>query len=103
MRWDAGYLIAQCSLGVPKVVVLLHPEPEIRAVAAELADPERHFGSDPRLLSEDAVQGLARNAELLRNGRDRHLECRHGDFPSKAPGWLGARSGCRSVLRAMMS
>src|SRR5829696_2859408 len=103
MRWDAGDLIAQRSLCVPKVVVLLHAEPEIRAVAAELADPERHFGRDPGLLSEDAVQGLARNAELLRKGRDGILSAGMVTSLSKAPRWLGARSGCRSVLRAMMS
>src|ERR1700730_631253 len=48
------------AFGMPKIVGLLHPQPQLRAVAAEFAEPDRHFGTDRRLFSENPMQMLAR-------------------------------------------
>ena len=59
---------------MPEVVLLLEAEPEVRPVAAELAEAEGHPGADGGLLSQDAVQRLARDAKLARRPAHREAE-----------------------------
>ena len=60
---DAGEVRAERALEAPEVVRHLHPQPELGAVAAELAEAERQLGRD-RLLQ--ARCGLIRPAEAMR-------------------------------------
>ena|ERR671912_464291 len=53
------------ALGVPEIVSGLHVEPEHRAVAEELAEPDRRLGRYGMPLVDDAVEHLPRDAESL--------------------------------------
>src|SRR4051794_35911450 len=59
---DGGELLAHLGLEGAEVVVALQVEPEVRAVAEERAEPQRHGGRDRLLLGEDIVEGLAGDA-----------------------------------------
>lgn len=46
-------------LTMPKVVALLHSQPETRTVAAELPQAHRHFRTDAGRAGKDPMEGLA--------------------------------------------
>jgi hypothetical protein len=54
----------------------LHIQPKRRAVAAELAEAERHRRRYRQRARENAVQGLAANAKVAGRCGDRHIEGR---------------------------
>ena len=89
---DLFELGAELLLGSPEVVGLLHAEPEVRPVAAELAQAQGHLGSDCRAAREDAVERLAGHAKLAgglghREPQRRAARPRAGSLPG---GWAGA-------------
>src|SRR5260370_6419319 len=52
---------------MPKVIGLLHPQPQIGTVAAELAEPKRHSRSDQSFFGKDAVEQLPCHPEIPGN------------------------------------
>src|SRR6266571_4969480 len=60
------YLMAHLLAGMPQIIGLLHVDPQIRAVTAELAQSQRHLGGDARLLRQDSMHLLARDAKMPR-------------------------------------
>jgi hypothetical protein len=56
---DAGEVGAQGALQAPEVAQHLHPQPELGAVAAELAEAERHLGRHRLLAPKDRVGGTS--------------------------------------------
>src|SRR5690606_4344278 len=58
---DRVQRVAQFALGDLEVVALLQVEPDLRAVAAQLAEAQRHRGGDGLLLVQDIVERLARD------------------------------------------
>src|SRR5205085_6614787 len=73
---DGGQLFGDTALGTPEIVRLLHPDPQIRAVAAELAETKGHLGRHRRGSCEDAVKRLPSDAEPLRSVTHGHAERR---------------------------
>jgi hypothetical protein len=59
---DLGSLLAAQPI---KIVPGLQREPQFRAVAAELAQPQRHLRCDGRALGEDGVESLSRHPEKV--------------------------------------
>lgn len=55
---------------------LLHAEPELEAVAEQLAEPQCHFGRHRALLGQDLVQGLSRDTERFRGTGERQADSR---------------------------
>ena len=96
MGRDAGEIGVECALQAPEVAHHLHPQPELGAVAAELAEAERHLGGDRLLATKEAVQGHPADAELTRRLGDRQLQPVGKDFRTSSPGCVGQRAG-RSV------
>lgn len=80
---------AECVLCLPEVVLDLKPQPEPGAVAAVLAESHGHFRSDRRLLAQNSVQRLARDAELARGSTDAHVERREDVFAEDGAGVCG--------------
>lgn len=72
VRRDALQIAGEESLGLPKIVGLLEPQPQAGAIPTELAETERHLRSDGRLAGQDAMKCLTRDSELP--GRLRHGE-----------------------------
>jgi hypothetical protein len=62
-RWDLLQLRRQPAACFPGVVPRLHREPQIRPVAAELAEPHGHVGGDGRPAAHHAVQSLPAYAQ----------------------------------------
>jgi hypothetical protein len=62
----------------------LHAQPELGAVAAELARPERHLGGDRLLAAQEAMQGHPADAELTRGLGDRELQAVADDLAEQA-------------------
>ena len=67
MGWDPVELFGEAPLRVPQVEGLLHSQPETGSVAAELAQPDRHFGGNGGGAGEDsmAARSLASKEPLL--------------------------------------
>ena len=65
MRRNLSDFVRHFALGVPEVVSPLHVEPNLGAVAAELAEAQRHGGRDGDRLGKNAVQRLPADAESL--------------------------------------
>src|ERR1700722_1522610 len=82
---------AELALGAPKVIDLLHPQPQSRPIAAEAAQPRGHRGRDRHLLGHYTVQSLARYAKLPRSFANRDTERRH-DVLAKDGSWMGRLS-----------
>jgi hypothetical protein len=93
---DAGEVGAERALRAPEVVRHLHAQPELGAVAAELAEAERHLGGDCLLAPQQAVEGHPADAELARGRGHRELSPSARISRSSVPGWVGQRAG-RSV------
>jgi hypothetical protein len=66
----------------------LQRKPEFRAVAAELAEPQRHFSRHRRALGEDGVESLSRHPEKVRNLGARAAERRQISSRSNSPGCI---------------
>ena len=90
---DSSNLVFELLRRMPQIVGLLHPEPQTRAVAAELSDPDRHLRRHRRALGKDAMKRLSRHAEMPRRLRYRHLQRRQHRLRRTTPGWVGARFG----------
>src|SRR5215211_1488307 len=60
-RWDGANI--DLTLGVPRVVRGLHPDPDAGAVAEQLAEAHGDGGGHGLSLIEDVVEVLARDAE----------------------------------------
>ena len=67
---------AEFAFGTPKVVGLLHPQPQPRSIAAEPAEPRGHRGRDRHLLGHNPVKRLTRHAKLSRRFAHRKAERR---------------------------
>ena len=96
-RRDRLHLAVELPLRVPQVIGLLHADPQIGTVAAELADAHSHLRRNPGLLREHAVQLLARDTQMLR-----HL----GDGDAQSGQHILAQDGAgvrRRPLRTMGS
>jgi hypothetical protein len=63
-------------LSLPEVACLLHRQPDARAVAAQLADPNRHLGRHGNRFGNQPMQRLARHAERLSDGGHAQAERR---------------------------
>ena len=66
MGRDKLQLVGELLVGLPQIVALLHPQPQARAVAAELAETEGHLRGDAVGPFEDPVQRLAADPQLAR-------------------------------------
>ncbi len=66
-RWDVLDLARKFSLGNHKIISALEIDPQIRTVAAQLAESQRHPGRRRLLLSDNVIEGLPRDAEQARN------------------------------------
>src|SRR5215831_12935180 len=61
--WDFGNLFRQLTLGSVEVMLPLQVEPQIRAIAEELAKPESHGGCHRLPFGQDVVKSLPGHAE----------------------------------------
>jgi hypothetical protein len=71
-RRDCFDLLTDLLAGAPNVGGLLHIEPEVWAVAAELAEPQRHFRRHSGLLGQQPMKLLPCHAQVFR--RLRHAD-----------------------------
>src|ERR1700745_61513 len=66
-RWDLGYLFREFSAGHVQIVFPLQIEPQVGAIAEELAKSESHARSYRLLFGQDIVKGLPRHAKQCRD------------------------------------
>ena len=71
---------------MPKLIGLLHPQPQIGTVAAELADPKRHGRRDRSIFGKDAVEQRPCYPEIPGNLRYRPPQRRQNILAKKLPG-----------------
>src|SRR5258708_4134185 len=62
-RWNFLDRVCEFLLRMMQIVSLLQVEPEIRTISAQLAEPQRHAGSDRLPFRKDIIKRLARHAE----------------------------------------
>jgi hypothetical protein len=62
----------QIAASVPQVIACLHPQPQVRTIAAELAKPQCHLRRNRRRLRHDAMHLLARYIKRFGSVGNRH-------------------------------
>lgn len=99
-RRDAGDGLCRLLRSVPQVIGLLHGKPQVGAVAAELAEPQRHLRGDASLLRDDAVKLLARHSDMPGDVLYAHVQCRQHDLLQEFArvAWRTFRPSCAVIL-----
>jgi hypothetical protein len=91
-RWNIAHVLF--ALGMPGIVSGLHANPDSRAVAEQLAEPNRNGWRDWLALAQDIIEVLAGNTEKLRNlrlrlaGRGNHIFPQQGAGMGRTPVWI---------------
>jgi hypothetical protein len=94
---------------VPQVIVLLHPKPNLRAVAEQPAETERHLGRHSGLVAGDIVERHGADLHCQRSMTARYPEGVEGignyiprmawGSPAK-PGWVLSHDGLSGIVRS---
>ena len=92
---------AEFALGAPKVIGLLHPQPQSGSIAAEPAEPRGHRGSNRYLLGHNSMKRLSRYAELARCLADRETKRREHILAQDRAGMC--RLSRRTIFRCSLS
>jgi hypothetical protein len=89
---DLFHRFGKVAPSLPQIVRHLHPQPDVRAVSAQLPQADRHLGRDSRTFGENGVQCLARDAQVLRSSRYRQPQGWQYVFAEELSGVTGSPS-----------
>ena len=78
------------ALGMPEIVRLLQAQPDLRSVAAKLADPKGHLAGDAGATGQHLVQHPTTDPKLLGGLADTESQRRKNIIPQDLPG-MGRR------------
>src|ERR1700686_417713 len=83
------YLFSEFLLGALQIIALLQIEPEIRAVTAQLPEPQCQHCCHRLLFIKNVIERLTRHAEQLCDFRLWPIKCRQNLLAQKLSGMHG--------------
>src|SRR5262249_10213527 len=97
-RGNSVDLLPEFLLGLLQIVALLQIEPQVRTVAAQLSEPQRHHWCHRLLFLKDVIERLTRHAEQLGDLRLGPIQRRQNLFAQKFAGVHGRQAALRELL-----
>ena len=88
-RFKAGANVKQFCFGLPQVVLALHIDPQLSAIAQQCTQAQSHFGRDATALRQNGVKRLAGYTQITGEGTDRHPRQLRQHIFAQDRSWVG--------------